>query len=1190
MPQISVVVPMYNVERYLTDCLESLAEQTLEDLEVVMVDDGSPDSCAAMAAAFAERDPRFRLVRQENGGLGNARNTGADHATGDYITFVDSDDVVVRNAYELLVGSLEKTGSDFASGNYHRLTSTGTRQAGMVTSAFTATRLSTHVSKHPALLNDRTAWNKVFRRSFWTENGFRWPEGVLYEDIPVTLPAHVLARSVDVLRQPIYLWRARVGDSTSITQRRTEPRAIRDRTAAVDGVSRFMAEQGQHELKKKYDRAVAEQDLRYFLQQLDVADNPFRVLFLDLVNDFFDRAAPDVFDQLPAIDRLKWHLVRRRLMPELLEVLRFEKSGGIGATPVIRRGRRFWGDYPFREDPQLGIPEKLYRLDRDELPLRGRIEDVFWEGDELRLTGFAYIAFLDLSKEGSARIRLTLEESGHPESVVGLTVRPARRPDVTEAAVDGVTNYDWSGFQASVPVSALRHRGRFRNGQWRLRVEVRSHGITRRRWLAGTAPGRASRPPLRVADGARLIPTTEAGHFALEVSTMPAHVDAVTVDGDVLEMHGALHGRAFDPATARIRLARQDGAATVHYPVAAGGPDGPDGRPFLFRVPLQELLTRRDVGDTVAGSEDQGDGIVWEPSLLPDATGSRVPLAAADGLPEPRLTVGQAEVVLRRNRTGRLRIIERHFRPEVDGVAWTGDGWLELTGSYHEPLGLPAELVLAEVDRDETFTAPVTRDGTRFTARLRPQAMATLAGELPLPEGQWDLYLRAGQPGGTGGTGGSGGPGGIVRVKIDRSLLDSLPTTHRVGHRRLMVRDVEFDSLAVVPTSDLPVSETGSAGRRRLQTRDYPAYLRLPRRDQVLVDAYGSGAYGDDARALHEELRHRDAGLDVLWSVVDGQAVLPDDVTPVARHGQAWFEALARARYVVAADYRDVSELAKPSHQRVLQTWHGSPVTTVGLDDEQATSRLGLGWEARVRREAAQWDVLLASGAGSAGVLRRAFDYQGRLLETGLPRHDVFTSPDRDARAADVRRRLGIDADRRVVLYAPTYRPDQEGLTGYRLDLPLDLDDARKALGDEHVLLVRPHPKVADTVPAADGESALDVSRWQDSRELLLVADVLVTDYSSLMVDFAHTGRPMVFWTHDLEYYRDHLRGLYVDPAELPGPSVSTAEEMLAAAVAASRGETADSYAEAYRAFREAQCPDTGGRATARALDALLED
>jgi CDP-glycerol glycerophosphotransferase len=222
--------------------------------------------------------------------------------------------------------------------------------------------------------------------------------------------------------------------------------------------------------------------------------------------------------------------------------------------------------------------------------------------------------------------------------------------------------------------------------------------------------------------------------------------------------------------------------------------------------------------------------------------------------------------------------------------------------------------------------------------------------------------------------------------------------------------------------------------------------------------------------------------------------------------------------------------------------------------------------------------------------MRRAFDYSGRLLDTGLPRHDLFASPGRDAVAAEVRKRLGIDADRTVVLYAPTYRPDERGPTGaYRMDLQLDLADARRALGDDHVLLVRPHPKVAGSVAGVDGETSLDVSRWQDSRDLLLAADVLVTDYSSLLVDFARTGRPMVFWTHDLDYYRDHLRGLYVDPAGLPGPTVGTAEEMLAAVVAASRPETVKAFADAYSSFRDTHCPDTGGSATARAVDALVE-
>ena len=125
-PLVSVVVPMYNVERYLRECLESLAHQTMPDLEVVMVDDGSTDSSAAVAAEFARGDRRFHLVRQPNGGLGHARNTGADHARGRFLAFVDSDDIVTPQAYELLTESLRKTGSDFATGNFHRASQTCT--------------------------------------------------------------------------------------------------------------------------------------------------------------------------------------------------------------------------------------------------------------------------------------------------------------------------------------------------------------------------------------------------------------------------------------------------------------------------------------------------------------------------------------------------------------------------------------------------------------------------------------------------------------------------------------------------------------------------------------------------------------------------------------------------------------------------------------------------------------------------------------------------------------------------------------------------------------------------------------------------------------------------------------------------------------------------------------------------------
>src|ERR1043166_8445137 len=209
MPLISVVVPIYNVEEYLEPCLESIARQTVQDLEVIMIDDGSTDRSGEIAAAFAERDPRFKLVTKENGGLSSARNAGAEHATGEFLAFLDSDDLLPLGAYELLVTPLQETGSDFATGNVRRITAAGVTPTRFLAKAFEQDRLGTHITKFRPLLADRIAPNKLWRRSFWESNGFSFPEGRVHEDIPVVLPAHFAAKSVDVISEPVYLYRGR---------------------------------------------------------------------------------------------------------------------------------------------------------------------------------------------------------------------------------------------------------------------------------------------------------------------------------------------------------------------------------------------------------------------------------------------------------------------------------------------------------------------------------------------------------------------------------------------------------------------------------------------------------------------------------------------------------------------------------------------------------------------------------------------------------------------------------------------------------------------------------------------------------------------------------------------------------------------------------------------------------------------
>ena len=337
MARISVVVPIYNVEPYLSDCLESLARQTFRDLEVVMVDDGSTDRSPELARAFADRDARFRLLTQPNGGLGKARNTGTDAASGEYLAFVDSDDYVADDAYERLASALDRTGSDFASGNVMRVTPDGERPAFFLVEAFAKTRLRTHVTRYPQLLADRVAWNKLWRRSFWETNGYRFPEGVLNEDIPVTIPAHFAARSVDVISDYVYFWRMRAGEERSITQRRLEPRALRDRLNAVERVTDHLERQRDPRWVEWYRESVVRDDLALHLRVLDKADDSYRELFLDRVNAYLDGVSDSAYSALAPSERRKWRLVRERRMDELVELLRAERERSeTAARPPLR--------------------------------------------------------------------------------------------------------------------------------------------------------------------------------------------------------------------------------------------------------------------------------------------------------------------------------------------------------------------------------------------------------------------------------------------------------------------------------------------------------------------------------------------------------------------------------------------------------------------------------------------------------------------------------------------------------------------------------------------------------------------------------------------------------------------------------------------------------------------------------------
>lgn len=221
MPKISIIVPIYNVEKYLDRCMQSLLNQTLKDIEIIMVDDGSPDSCPKLCDEYARKDQRVKVIHKENGGLGYARNSGLDVATGNFVAFVDSDDFVEKLMYERLYNAAVKENADVAYCNHFIfLTATGSvenpyapfekdttfRGAEVVDEV-----MMNMIASAPEAATERkyymSVWRGIFRRSVIGDLRFESERDYLSEDILFQVALLQRVSAVTFVRNRLYYYR-----------------------------------------------------------------------------------------------------------------------------------------------------------------------------------------------------------------------------------------------------------------------------------------------------------------------------------------------------------------------------------------------------------------------------------------------------------------------------------------------------------------------------------------------------------------------------------------------------------------------------------------------------------------------------------------------------------------------------------------------------------------------------------------------------------------------------------------------------------------------------------------------------------------------------------------------------------------------------------------------------------------------
>lgn len=1149
VPLLSVIVPAYNVEEYLDQCIESLLAQTFEDYEAIIVVDGATDRTGDIAEKFAAEDERIRVIHQVNGGLSNARNTGLKAAVAPFVAFLDSDDWLPQQAYEALMTSILETGSDIATGNVTRVQAK--REWPAWNQSFThdiPRSITTTLSDTPNLLFDTTSWNKVYRRSLLDENGIRFPEGKLYEDMHPTAQAFLAARTVDIVPEIVYYYRVR-DDNSSITQKRAEIKNLADKLEMVEHVKSDVA---LHELSEDARQVpvfkALEGDLPVYSPYLGLSPE-FDSLYLDALAKNWSEATPETLAKLT--------LQRRVLFSHQL-------AGNIELAAESEAWvRNHFHEIPIVQHDGVAVADRSInpvafrelRTDADldlsrYLSLTQSVTESKFRDGRLLLSGFAFIEYLPAGVVST----ISMELVGEDGTVLLVPSQKAPKDERANASRrSGNADRSETAFSVCIDVDDLFGSDP-KLQDWVLWIRVEAGQYKFVAPATGFSRGGVS----RLGTSAQLNDHV-AAFLAWQPRDRPLTVRTIAAD---------------------LRVVGLSEAGT---------------NSLLFELvsvsPLRSVVVRQ--GDTQL------------PCVLERVTETRyVASFSLEELKRGRsLALEGGRIVQAVNTDG-----EEHtalLDACLNGGFDTDSGWQLRAGPNAEAVLIDQSSLLV-ADRLEEKDGSWLMSGRcyltwreEFVLQVRSKQGVTYGCDFSVdPTGGFQIVV----PYFDSDRGVAWRPGvysfevfNTKRGKISKRLrftvsLSTQMPLQVVNEFAATTWSAVGDSLtpAFRVAAPLQLEEKGRYNRQRIvqQWRARGAKgIEAMHAALYSVDT-GSGS-GDSALAIYEELKSRDPKMEHYWAVEDRSVLVPDGTIPVVRNTELWHEVVNRSKLVVN-NYGGLLGYNDWDFQYYIQTWHGTPLKLMGRSlHQRGDHRVIRSHDQRAQREASEWDLFTSQNPFMNEIARDEFFYAGEIIESGYARNDALVNAD-SGTVASARESLGIPAGSRVLLYAPTWRDDGSGSSSQALYKGLDVSELSEGLGDSWVILLRGHlfNRRANHAELTKGK-VLDVTNYPNVNDLMISADVLVTDYSSIMFDFLATRKPVMYFAPDRAHY-EATRGMYFEyESVLAGPLTSSLEELQAELLRLDEFDTR--FGQQYQAQVDRFVPWDDGSAAKRIADRIMD-
>ncbi|RYP85394.1 glycosyltransferase family 2 protein [Nocardioides guangzhouensis] len=1147
-PAVSIIVPFYNVEQYLAACLDSVLGQSLGDFEVLLVDDSSPDGSRAIAERYAAGDGRIRIITRENGGLGAARNTGVAHARGRYLTFLDSDDLLPADALQVLVASADSTGSDIVAGSMERFSSERTWMPEWVDDVHSVARPGIRIDDFLPLLRNLYTCNKLFRHDFWTSQALSFREGVAYEDQPLVTQLFARARSIDVLTDIVYSYRAR-DDKSSISQQTASLKDLRDRIAAWHLSRDAFRRELSPAAYQGWLATLFEAHFQWYLVSPGTVDDTYWNELVAAVQELTADADERAWQWATPPNRVLVRLAQQDRRAEAQEFVR-RRGRAVEDWPATVRDDGIALELPFSDDPDLD-PE-LFVVRPEQVRISHAVENVHWISrpggvPSLWMSGWAYLRKVDLSTHDATVTVILRDEATGRDHEFTATGRPdASFPPPRD---DKWCDYRPGVFGVELPLSDLLSDAKD-GSRWSVWLRVEAAGLRATRPVSHLVRSGSAGviPASPLPGGGRLIAGwkfRQPLHLVVDRSGVPVH--DVTLEGRTL--------------TARL----------------GSGGHGVAGIVVSTRGQVLEVATHGSSGRTtfradlpVVETPEPGQPVEWAfvARLEDGRTASLVVETGSDNLAE---ATSATTLVAHTGRNSDLQVTEWSLGAVADHVELATSGELTVSGRVFGP-GVQTVGIATLNKRARAAGDPVALTDQHFTASVGLRQEVYRFGQRPLPTGDHDLRLRVDR----------GGSVVEIPVLVSHRLSDDLPV--RVSTEDHDGRVVRGPERVVRVHLDRPIGDArGRYQQNRLRMGE-GARTSLTR--GVLMRSYFGEQATDNGVSIQKELRRRGSDLPVYWAVQDRSVPVPDGGIPVVVNTTEWYQLLGSVQYYVDNMYQPEYH-RKPEGQVIAQTFHGYPFKRMGHPHWQnlqvSRSRI-----AEYDARAAEWDYLVSPARYATPLLVRDFAYRGEVLEIGYPRNDVLQSPEADDLRARTRASLGVAEGQTAVLYAPTFRDYlAEGDSKAVLADFFDFAEATRALGDDYVILVRGHAYHARSSRRVGSlPGCVDVTDYPEVSDLYLAADAGIVDYSSLRFDFGVTGKPMVFHVPDLQRYNDTRGWLFDFEPTAPGPLVDSTAEVVDHLRDLDGLRT--EYAAAYDTFRKDYLDLEDGHAGERFVDAVF--